>query len=462
MSFATLSLRDLGHQLRRREISSVELTRWTLEAANAVNPPLHAFISILPETALESAARADRDFAAGIDRGPLQGIPYGAKDIFDVAGLPTTGHSRLGLAALASRDSAVVERLTTGGAVLMGKLATFEYATYGPDADLPFPHARNPWNRERMTGGSSSGSAVAIASGVLRMALGSDTGGSIRTPSSWVGTVGLKPTFGRVSRRGCFPLSSSLDHCGALTRSVEDAAIALQILSGQDPLDHDSSDTPVDDYIQDLEIPVRGLRIGIARSLLETASDQTLANIERVADLLRSEGAEVFDVQTPPLGLFGTVIRALLLIEGYHLHEQDMRTRIEDFGPLMARRIALGAGYTGPDYLACLKARRLLAEDISAALCGCDVLLCATTAHTAPAYEPVPNPFDPAGPSMTNPFNVTGNPAISVPIGLSPDGLPMSVQLVGKLFDERLLLRVARAVERVSGWEQVPLPAVAA
>ncbi|MGY6251019.1 amidase [Bosea thiooxidans] len=459
MSFANLSIRDLGKKLRARDTSSVELTRWTLNAAQAANGSLNAFIRILPDHALAQAEKADREFAAGIDRGPLHGIPYGAKDLFDVAGLPTSCHSRIGLDAVATADAAVVERLALGGAVLVGKLATYEYALYGPDAELPFPPARNPWKPAHITGGSSSGSAVAIASGILQMALGTDTGGSIRSPSSWTGTVGLKPTFGRVSRRGCFPLSSSLDHCGPLARQVEDAAIALQVLAGYDPLDTDCANLAVDDYNAGLGKPVKGLRIGIARSLLVSASEQTLGNIARIADLLRAEGAEVFDVETPPLALFGTVVRALLLIEGHHVHEGNLRRRIGDFGPLSARRLALGAGYTAIDYLACLKARRLLAEAVSAALCQCDVLLCATTAHTAPKYTPMPDPFDPAGPSMTNPFNVTGNPAISVPTGLDPTGLPMSVQLVGKLFGEAQLLQIAHAVERLSGWTDVALPA---
>jgi aspartyl-tRNA(Asn)/glutamyl-tRNA(Gln) amidotransferase subunit A len=462
VSLASLSVRVLGQKLRKRELSSVELTKWTIERAEKANGVLNAFIRILPDHALDAARRADREFAMGVDRGPMQGIPYGAKDLFDVAGLPTTCHSRLELQTVARSDSAVVEKLARGGAVLVGKLATHEYALYGPEAELPFPQARNPWNFEHLTGGSSSGSASSIAGGVLRVALGTDTGGSIRTPASWSGVVGLKPTFGRVSRRGCFPLSWSLDHCGPMARRVEDIAIALQVIAGYDPLDNDCANVPVDDYTGRLGQPLAGVRIGVARSLLETAPQRTLANIERVAEFFRSEGAEVFDVETPPLALFGAVVRALLLSEGHHVHQANLRARICDFGPLTARRLALGACYTAIDYLACLKARRLLAEAVSAALSSCDVLLCATTANTAPRYTPVPNPFDPLAPSMTNPLNVTGNPAVSVPIGLSDDGLPMSIQLVGKLFAEAQLLQVAHAVEQLSGWTEIALPVYSA
>ena len=458
MNFAALSIAELGERLRRRDFSSVELTRWTLEKAEAANEMLHAFIRLLPERALAEAQKADEALAAGDDLGPMQGIPYAAKDIFDAQGVATTCHSKFGLNAIAIADAGVIDRLRDGGAVLIGKTATFEYALYGPDPDLPFPLARNPWNLEHYTGGSSSGSAVSIAGGALRMALGSDTGGSIRTPSSWCGTVGLKPTFGRVTRRGCFPLSGSLDHCGSLARSVSDAAIALQVLAGYDPADPDCSQAPVSDYVSGLTKPIAGLRVGIARSLLETATGETLAGVERTAEHLRSEGAEVFDVETPSLLAFGSVVRALLIIEGYHVHEQRMRDRIEDFGPVSARRLALAAAYTAADYLAVLKARRLLAESISKVLRQCDVILCATTPGTAPALTQTANPFDPSTPSMTNPENVMGNPAVSVPIGLGANGLPLAVQLIGRIFDEAKLLQVAYTVERMSGWSEVHLP----
>ncbi|MCZ4254300.1 amidase [Sulfitobacter sp. G21635-S1] len=460
MSFADHSIADLGRLLRRQALSATELTRWTLEQAEATNGTLHAFISLLPERAMAEAAAADRAFASGIDLGPMQGIPYAAKDLFDAKGVATTCQSKFGLEAVADADAGVIERLTTGGAVLIGKTSTFEYALYGPDPDLAFPLARNPWNLEHYTGGSSSGSAVAIAAGLVRMGLGTDTGGSIRTPSSWCGTVGLKPTFGRVTRRGCFPLSASLDHCGPLARSVSDAAIALQVLAGHDAGDPDCHDGPVPNYLEGLERSVAGTRVGIAVPLLETASAETLAAVERTADLLRSEGAEVFEVSTPDLLSFGSVVRALLIIEGYHVHQQRMRDRIEDFGPLSARRLALAPAYSAPDYLAALKARRLLAEAVSGVLRTCDVILCATTPGSAPSLTQEATPFDPATPSMTNPQNVMGNPAISVPVGLDSNGLPLAVQLVGRLFEEATLLQVAHTVERLTGWQKIGLPNV--
>jgi aspartyl-tRNA(Asn)/glutamyl-tRNA(Gln) amidotransferase subunit A len=457
MSFAQLSILETGVALRRGDFTARELTEATLSAIDASNDTLHAFIRVLPDLALAQAAQADRDFAAGIDRGPMQGIPFAVKDLFDIKGIETTCHSRRG-PGLADANAAVIDRLLASGAVAVAKTATFEFATYGPDAALPYPLARNPWNLDHFTGGSSSGSAVAIAGGLVRMALGTDTGGSIRTPSSWSGTVGIKPTFGRVSRRGCFPLSWSLDHVGPLARSVEDAAISLQVMAGHDALDSDCSARAVADYAALLGRDLAGMRIGLARRLLQTATGDVVAGVERAAVLLQGAGAEVIEVDTPDLGDFGAVVRALLLTEGHHIHAATMRAHYNDLGPMMARRIALGAGYSALDYLAVQKLRRMLAEAVSTALSACDVLLCATTPRVAPHKSADPNPFDPAGPSMTNPFNVTGNPAISVPIGLDAAGLPLAVQLVGRLFDEPRLLQVAQVVERASGWAVQALP----
>lgn len=458
MSYSTFSIGELGLKMRQGALTSVALTRWTLDEIEAANPVLHAFIRPTPERALAAAQQADEDFAAGIDRGPMQGIPYGIKDLFDMEGVLTTCHSAVVGTADAEADAEIIRRLGAAGAVPVGKTATFEHATYGPDSQLPFPLARNPWNLDRLTGGSSSGSAVAIAAGLLRMSLGTDTGGSIRTPSSWCGTVGIKATFGRVSRRGCFPLSWSLDHTGPLARTVEDAALSLQAMAGYDPQDPYSADVETADYTSLINQPLAGLRIGIARRFAELASDDVRAGIEKAADLLRSQGAQVLDVDTPPLGQFGAVVRATLIIEGHHIHEANLRRRLSDFGPLMARRIALGASYSAIDYLASQKLRRMLADKMSEALCACDVILCPTTLGSAPPCSAELNPFDPAGPSVTNPANVIGNPAMSVPVGLDPSGMPISVQLIGRLFDEARLIQTAHAIEKTSGWLDIPQP----
>ena len=230
---ADLSVRQAGEALRAGELTSVSLTQDTLTRVFELDPEFKAFILVTSERALEDAAEADKAFAEGIDRGPLQGIPYALKDIIDTANIPTTCNSRLRLGHVPTADGPVAARLAAGGGVLVGKLNTFEFAVAGPDPELPFPPAKNPWDMTRFTGGSSSGAGVAVAAGMLRVALGTDTGGSVQFPAAMCGTVGLKPTFGRVPCRGIFPISSTLDHCGPLARTVEDAALALQVIAGR-------------------------------------------------------------------------------------------------------------------------------------------------------------------------------------------------------------------------------------
>ena len=267
MSEAGLSIADLGRALRAGTLTSVALTRQALARIAEQDGTLHAFIEVTAERALAEAARADERLAAGEDLGPLHGVPYALKDIYDVAGLRTTCHSHLKLQNFAAADSAVAARLAAGGAVLIGKTATHEFALGGPIHDLPFPAARNPWHPDHIPGGSSSGSAAAVASGMAPFALGSDTGGSIRGPACLCGLVGLKPTYGRVSRRGVYPLSYTLDHCGPLTRNVADMAAVMQAIAGHDPGDPASAPVAVPDFSEGLGQGVAGLRIGYARGL---------------------------------------------------------------------------------------------------------------------------------------------------------------------------------------------------
>jgi len=393
----------------------------------------------------------------------LHGIPYALKDIYDTAGIRTTCHSKLRIDVVPEHDSVVAAKLAQAGGVLLGKLATHEFAIGGPSFDLPFPPARNPWNTDHITGGSSSGSGTAVASGMTRLAMGSDTAGSIRGPAAWCGTVGIKPTYGRVSRRGVFPLSWTLDHCGPLTRSVEDAAIALQLIAGHDPADHASADVPVPDYRAALDHGVSGLRIGIPRAFFAEAELRTapvLAAIDRTAEQLRAAGAIVQDIVLPDYARFAVVTRVIMLSEAFAIHEKDLRERIGDYGAITIGRFALGAAITAADYVQALRVRRTLTEAVDAALQGCDALLTATTLTTAPRFDAPGDSISSISPVQTSPFNATGHPAISVPVGLSAEELPLAVQLVGRAFDEAGLLRVARAVEVLSGWQDVPLPAL--
>ncbi|MBV9785421.1 MAG: amidase [Acidisphaera sp.] len=456
------SIAEAGRQLRSGRTSSEALTRAALARMTALQPVLHAFINIVEARALGDAMRADEELRSGLDRGPLHGIPYGLKDIYDTAGITTTCHSKLRVNNVPETDSVVAARLAEAGGVLLGKLATHEFAIGGPSFDLPFPPARNPWNVAHFTGGSSSGSGAAVASGITRLAMGSDTGGSIRGPAAYCGTAGIKPTYGRVSRRGVFPLSYTLDHCGPLTRSVEDAAITLQIIAGHDPQDPASVDLPVPDYCAELEAGVAGLRIGIPRNLFATArllSEEVLAGIDRVADALRRAGAVVEDLQLPEYSLYAACGRVILSAEAFAIHEADLRARPADFGALAMQRIVLGAGLTAADLVQAFRLRRELTDATETVLSRCDALLTACALDTAPAFEDVTDALTMASsPMQTIPFNVTGHPAMSVPIGLARNAMPLAVQVVGRAFDEAMVLRVARGIERLSGWEEVPLP----
>lgn len=458
------SIAEAGRALRAGLLSSAALTRHALERIRASNGKLHAFILITNERALADAARADAELAKGVDRGPLHGIPYALKDIYDTAGIATTCHSRLRLGNVPQADSAVAERFALAGGVLLGKLATHEFAIGGPSFDLPFPPARNPWNPEHITGGSSSGSAAAVAAGLTRMATGSDTGGSIRGPAAYCGAVGIKPTYGRVSRRGVFPLSYTLDHCGPIARSVEDAAIALEIMAGHDPADPGSAEVPVADYRAALEAGVAGLRIGVPRGFFAAApplSGEVGAAIDRTAALLGRAGAKVFDISLPDYALYAAANRVILLAEAFAVHEHDLRHRLLDYARNTANRLVAGALITASDLVQAGRQRRSLAKAVTMALGDCDVLLTACALAPAPRFDAPVDPRADHSPIQTGAFNLTGHPAISVPVGLGAAGLPLSVQLVGRAFDEAMVLRVARAVERLTGWEDVELPALA-
>ncbi len=456
-----LSIAEAGRALRSGATTAVALAEQALARIAAVDAKVNAFVLVTPERALIDAARADAELAAGHDRGPMHGIPHALKDIYDTGGIRSTCHSKLRLNVVPEQDGVVAAKLAAGGAVLLGKLGTHEFALGGPSFDLPFPPARNPWNPAHIPGGSSSGSGAAVAAGIVRMAMGSDTGGSIRGPAAYCGTVGLKPTYGRTSRRGVFPLSTTLDHCGPLSRSVEDAALSLQVIAGHDPLDAASADMPVGDYLADLNKGVAGLRIGIPRGFFANApikQDEVIAAIDRVAAALRQAGATVEDIVLPDYALFSTCGRVIMLTEAFSIHEQDMQARPRDFGRLTFERFALGATVTAADLTQAFRLRRELTTAVNTALAGYDALITASSLITAPTFEGATSAMSSAAPMQTMPFNVTGHPALSVPTGLSSEGLPMGLQVVGRSFDEATVLRIGRAVEVLSGWENVALP----
>ena len=461
MTTGLLSIAELGPALRAGLVSSEKLTRDALDRIAASDAAVHAFVAVDEENAMSAARAADRELRQGHDRGFMHGIPYAVKDIIDVAGMPTTCHSRLRLDHIAEADAEITARFRNAGAIMLGKLATFEFALGGPSFDLPFAPTRNPWNLEHVPGGSSSGSAAAVAAGFVRTAIGSCTAGSIRGPAAWCGTVGMKPTFGRVSRRGVFPLAWSLDHCGPLSRSVEDAAMSLQIMAGHDPLDPSSADMPVPEFRSELHSGVAGLRLGVPRAFFETSSalssDVRIA-IERTLTLLRENGASVESIVLPDYALFHSCNRVIMNAEAYALHKANLQHRCADFGEITVRRFVAGISITASEYLNALRLRRRLTSEVNEVLAKCDGLITAVSLSTAPRFDTLAQAL--AWPLQSSPFNLTGHPAMTVPVGLGADGLPLAVQVIGRPFDEVTVFRVGRAIETLSGWEQVCLPAL--
>jgi aspartyl-tRNA(Asn)/glutamyl-tRNA(Gln) amidotransferase subunit A len=437
-----------------RQLSPVELMTALLERIGRLDPKLNVFIRLDAEAAMNAARAAAAEAAAGRLRGPLHGVPVGVKDIIDVAGLPTTCHSKILIDTIAASDAACVARLRGAGAIVLGKVSTHEFAIGGPSFDLPWPPARNPWNPDHHPGGSSSGSGAGVAAGLFPLALGSDTGGSVRNPASACGIVGLKPTYGLVSRHGVFPLSFTLDHVGPLTRTVADNALTLEVIAGHDPHDPGSVAAPAGHYASRLERGARGLRIGFIRHFHQTdlpADAEVAAALENVAHTLQGLGAEIRDISLPTLGEFGAVNRVILQSEAWAIHGPWLRERPGDYGRLARRRLMAGAFVSAGDYVQAARRRLEMIAAVEDALREVDVLLCAS------AMDPPSRIDDAAETERTyprqarTPFNVTGHPALAMMAGLSQSGLPLSVQFAGRYFEEAILFQVARAWERAAG-----------
>jgi aspartyl-tRNA(Asn)/glutamyl-tRNA(Gln) amidotransferase subunit A len=444
------SIAEAGKLLRSGSITSMALTEHALERIKTIDPLINSFILLTRESALADAARADADFAKGIDKGPMQGIPHALKDIYGTAGIRTTCHSKLLVDNVPKDDSVVAAKFKAQGAVMLGKLATHEFAFGGPSFDLPFPPARNPWNPDHIPGGSSSGSGAAVAAGLVRMAMGSDTGGSIRGPAGYCGTIGLKPTYGLVSRRGVFPLSYTLDHCGPLSWTVEDSAIAMEVIAGFDPLDPGSADVPVPDFRGKLGQGVQGLRLGVPRQWFakaDGASPETLRAIDDAAQTLAKLGATIEEIELPDYELYNACGRIILFSEAYAIHEKDFQTRPLDYGLYTYLRMTMGAMVTAADFTQAQRLRRELSAAVNAKLKHCDALITASTLAPAHAFAELDPNSPPNFPIQTMPSDVTGNPAMSIPTGFSASGLPLSMQIVGRAFDEPTVLGIGAAFE---------------
>ncbi|MET9426908.1 MULTISPECIES: amidase [unclassified Streptomyces] len=455
-----LSVAEAGALLRAGELTSVELTRAALDRIARLDPALHAFIRVTEETALERAAAADRELRAGLDRGPLHGVPYALKDIFDAEGVPTTSASRLRDGHVADADSTVERRLRDGGAVGLGKLTTFEFAVGGPSFDLPVPPARNPWSGDHVPSGSSSGSGAAVAAGLVRVTVGSDTSGSTRGPAFHCGAVGLKPTYGRVSGHGVQTLSWTLDHFGPLTWTVGDAAAALRVIAGADPADPRTrtAGAEVPDYTAVLGRGVAGLRVACSPGWYAddpATLPEIVTGIERALGVLGGLGASVEEVTLPPYDVFNACGRVIFAAEAFATHEEDLRRRPREFGRYTYQRVMPGAGVGASDLLRAYDVRRWLRRRLDETVFDrYDVLITVCGQTTAARWSDFPENWPPpklANDMQTIPFSVTGHPALSLPIGFAADGLPIGLQIVGRAFDEATVFRVAAALEAELG-----------
>lgn len=440
-----------------RELSPVELIQAHLDRIARLDSRLNVFIRLDAEAALDAARAAEAEAMAGRLRGPLHGVPVGIKDIIDVAGLATTCHSKILADNIARSDAVCVGKLRQAGAIVIGKLSTHEFAIGGPSFDLPWPPARNPWNPEHHPGGSSSGSGSGVAAGLFPMALGTDTGGSVRNPASCCGIVGLKPTYGLVSRRGVFPLSFTLDHVGPMTRTVGDNALLLEAIAGHDSRDPGSAVAPNGHYAAAMDRGVRGLRVGFVRHFHETdlpAEPEVTAALEHVARTLQMMGADIRDVRLPSLGEFSAVNRIILQSEAWSVHARWLRERPGDYGRLARRRLLAGAFLSAGDYVAASRRRSEMIAAVNATLAEVDVLLCASSMDP-PCRIDRPADIDRTYTRQARtPFNVTGHPALAMMSGLASTGLPLSVQFVGRYYDEAMLFRIARAWEKASGMDK--------
>src|SRR6516225_899238 len=454
---AFLTIAEVSRLIEQKKLSPVELTTELIRRAQGIDPQLNTYLLLTAERALDQARQAEREIAAGNYRGPMHGVPFGLKDIYSTAGIRTTGHSRICLDTVPTADATTVKKLYEAGAVLTGKLATHEFAHGGPSFDLPWPPARNPWNREHFTGGSSSGSGAAVAAGLVPAALGSDTGGSIRGPAALCGIVGLKPTYGLVSRHGVYTNSFSFDHAGPMTWTVEDCAIMLQAIAGYDAKDPASATRPVPDYRAALTGDVKGLRIGIVRHLYEDdcpATSEVNAAVEEACGILQSLGATLSDVRLRPALDYYDVKITIAESELLAVHEQALRTRPGDFGEDFLGRVLPAVLISSRDYIQAQRERRRMLAEMAPVYANYDVLVTAGAGGPAPRLGTWRTLEFWRRASLTTPFNVTGGPALAQCIGFSSNGLPLSMQIVGRPFDDATVLRVAHAYEKATQWRQ--------
>jgi aspartyl-tRNA(Asn)/glutamyl-tRNA(Gln) amidotransferase subunit A len=456
------SMGELARLVATKAVSPLEIVEAHLDRIAALDGTLKSYITVMGDSARAAARAAEARVMAREELGPLHGVPVGLKDLYCTKGVKTTGGSRILGDWVPAEDATVVTRLAAAGAIMLGKLNMHEFA-YGPEGiNVHYGTAWNPWDRatHRICGGSSSGSGAAVAAGLCPGALGSDTGGSIRIPSSLCGLTGIKPTYGRVSRAGALPLAWSLDHVGPMCRSAADCALMLGAMAGHDPRDPSTSVLPVPDYRAALTGQVKGLRIGLLRRFfLETAGAPQRQAVEQAVKAIEGLGASVREVSLEQMKYAAGVAAAVISVESYAYHEAWLKTRGPEYGSDVRERLLVGAFVSGADYLKGQRVRRLIRDEVDEVLGGVDVLIAPTVPIAATEVGASEAEVNGRRESVrasliryTRPFNASGHPAASVPCGFTADGLPIGMQVIGRSFDEATVLRVADAYQRVTDW----------
>jgi aspartyl-tRNA(Asn)/glutamyl-tRNA(Gln) amidotransferase subunit A len=450
------SIQQIGELLRRGSISPVELTTECLARIEKLNPRLNAFITVTSESALKQARQAEAEIRRGGWRGPLHGIPLALKDLIDTAGVRTTAASAVFKDRIPKQDAEVVRRLNAAGAVLLGKQNLHEFAYGGSSMVSYFGEVRNAWNTEHIAGGSSGGSATAVAAGLCYGAIGTDTAGSIREPAALCGVVGLKPTYGRVSAGGVIPLSTSLDHVGPIARTVADAAVIFQTIAGFDEKDKATADVPVEDYVAALGETLRPVRIGVPRRLFfDELNAEVASAINHALTGLASLGAELRDIERTD-----STDRTLQSAEAYAFHAEYVARTPGLYQPETLRRIRTGENVSHEEVLKCRRELERVRRDIAATFLDLDVLVTPTTPIPAPTIGELKQNPDLLRPREllllrnTRPANVWGLPAISIPCGFTAAGLPIGLQIIGPHWGEAKVLQLAQAYEQATAWHK--------
>ena len=454
MELHDLSIARLSGLIAARKLSPVELLDALIRRVEDYDAQTRAFITPTFEPARRQASDAEAEIAAGRYRGPLHGVPFGLKDIYDTRGILTSGHSRVFIDRIPREDATTVSKLYDAGAVLLGKLATHEMAHAGPSFDLPWPPARNPWSLERFTGGSSSGSGAAVAAGMVPVALGSDTGGSIRGPASLCGVVGLMPTFGLVSRTGVITNSYTFDHCGPLARTVEDCALTLQALAGYDASDPGSVQRPIPVYRDALGDDLRNLKIGVLRHHWENdipASEDVRRAMDGALDVLRRLGATLEECRVRPLAEYFDVKIIIAESEIFSVHQANLVARPKDFGADFRSRVLPSVLFTAHDYVHATRERRRMQLEMPTLYEKFDAFVTAGMGE-APRLADYRSVSFWQKPSLLTAWNVTGQPVLALPNGFGGNGLPLGMQILGRPFGETTILRIGHAYERATEW----------